>query len=261
MQPGVAQEDFVRTSVIEIHGQSVILNNSEARGSNREGRMNRTIFALFAAAALSCNAQTKPAGACSFDSFDAAFTPHPRIATVTTKASVLTWLACDSPKGCVSLPIEAGSPVLIYNVQDRWTCGYTADSHGGGAVWFRSADLRLVSYARDSPLTAWLGGWTGGQDRVRIDLSKAGGSLHLQGKATWHGEEGIEHYGNIEGDTLPEGNHLHLSPNSPAGCTVDLVLFRKFILARDNGLCGDMNARFWGFWRQTASGQQDSEAN
>src|ERR1700677_1394637 len=105
MQPGVTQEDFVRTSVIEIHGQSVILNNSEARGLNPRGRLKRTLFALFAPAALSCNAQTKPAGACSFDSFDAAFTPHPRIATVTTKASVLTWLTCDSPKGCVSLPI------------------------------------------------------------------------------------------------------------------------------------------------------------
>jgi hypothetical protein len=222
--------------------------------------MNKIIFALLVPAALTCNAQTKPAGACSFDGFDAAFTANPRIAEVTAKASILAWDECASPKGCMSLSIEAGSPVLIYNVQDEWTCGYTEDSHGGGPVWFRSAELRPVAYARDSPLTAWVGWWTGGDDRVRIDPSKGGASLHLQGNATWHGVGRVEHYGNIEGDALPDGNHLHFSPNGPAQCTVDLELFGKFIVAKDNGLCGALNARFWGFWRRTASRQQDGEA-
>jgi hypothetical protein len=223
--------------------------------------MKGNILVLIVAAALNCNAETKPAGACSFDGFDAAFTANPRIAEVATKVSALAWDECESPKGCTSLRIEAGSPVLIYDVQDRWTCGYTADSHSAGPVWFRSADLRLVSYAHASPLIAWVGSWTGGQDLVRIDLSKAAASLHLEAKATWHGAAGIEHYGNIEGDALPDGNHLHFSPDGPAQCTVDLVLFGEFILARDNGLCGAVNARFWGFWRRAASRGQDSHAN
>ena len=151
--------------------------------------------------------------------------------------------------------------MLIYNVQDRWTCGYTADSHGAGPAWFRSAELRPVSYANDPPLTAWLGSWSGGKNRVRIDLSKAAPSLHFQGNATWDGVAGVEHYGDIEGDALPDGNHLHFSPKGPAQCTVDLVLFGKFILARDNGLCGAINVHFWGFWRRTASRERDSEAN
>jgi hypothetical protein len=55
--------------------------------------MKRSIFILFAAAALTCNAQTKPSGACTFEGFDAASTPNPRIAEVATKG-VGTDLAC-----------------------------------------------------------------------------------------------------------------------------------------------------------------------
>jgi len=225
------------------------------------GCLNKTISALLVAATLTCNAQTKPTGACPFDGFDAAFAPNPKIAEVTAQASILAWDNCDSPKGCMSLRIEAGSPVLIYKSQNGWTCGYTADTHGGGPAWFHSNDLRPVSYASDSPLTAWVGWWRGGDNRVRIDLSSAGESLHLRGTAAWHGTGGSEHYGNIEGDAFPDGNRVHFSPNGPSQCTVDLVLFSKFILAKDNGLCGALNARFWGFWRRTASRQQDSKAN
>jgi hypothetical protein len=221
-------------------------------------RVTRNIFAFLVAAALTCSAQTKPAGACSFDGFDAAFTPNPTIAEVATKAPAPALSDCDSPKGCRSFHVAAGSPVLVYKVEDGWTCGYAADSRSAGPVWLRSADVRPVSYERDAPLSAWVGWWSGGEDRIHIDLSRSGASLHLQGKATWHGAGGIEHYGSIAGDAMPDGNRLHFSPNGPDQCTVDLVLFRKFIVAKDNGLCGALNVRFWGLWRRSASRQRGS---
>jgi hypothetical protein len=213
--------------------------------------MKRGLLTLLAATALCCSAQSKPTGACPFQGFDRGSKANPEIAEVATKGPAHTWMECESPKGCVSLPVEPGSPVQVYDVRHEWTCGYYADSHGAAPVWFRSSDLRPVHYDVSPPLKAWAGTWAGGENRVRISAVNRG--LHIRGNATWHGVQGVEHYGDVDGDATPDGNHLHFAPNGPNGCTVDLVLLGKFILASDNNLCGGLNARFQGFWRRAAS--------
>lgn len=148
--------------------------------------------------------------------------------------------------------VEPGSPVLVYTVEGPWTCGYSADRHGAGPAWFRSADLRPVAYDLHPPLAAWIGTWIGGEDRVVITLSSNGtAALHLRGNATWHGNAGVEHFGDTQGDATPSGNYLHFVEEGPNSCTIDLTLLGSFILASDNQMCGGMNARFQGFWRRS----------
>jgi hypothetical protein len=148
------------------------------------------------------------------------------------------------------VPVQAGSPVLIYRVRDEWTCSYYEDGRGAGPVWFRSTDLRPIRYDLNPPSAAWVGVWTNGSNRVRIAPEKAGG-LRVTGKATWHGLKGVEHYGDLDGSASPSGNRLHLAPDGPDGCVVDMTLLGKFILANDNDGCGGMNVRFQGFWRRS----------
>jgi hypothetical protein len=213
--------------------------------------MKSGVLILCVSTVLSCSAQSKPAGACPFQDFDTDSKHNPEIAEVATNGQARTWMACDSPKGCVSLPVETGSPVQIYYARGEWTCGYFADSHGAGPVWFHSTDLQLIHYALTPPLPAWAGTWAGGEDHVRIIAVK--NELHLRGNAIWHGTKGVEHLGEINGNATPDGNHLHFAPDGPNGCMVDLVLLGKFILASDNNLCGGLNARFQGFWKRAVS--------
>jgi hypothetical protein len=219
------------------------------------GSMKRSPLVLFLLSILAVTAQTHPTDACPFGDFDNNRQHNPQIAEVATKTSATTWMACDSPKGCISLRVDPGSPVVIYTTEGPWTCGYSADRHGAGPAWFRSSELRLVIYELNPPISAWNGTWTGGEDRVVIAPAKDGNALHLKGNATWHGANGVEHFGHAEGNATPTGNHLHLVEGGPDSCTIDLALVGNFILASDNELCGGINARFQGFWKRTPSRQ------
>jgi hypothetical protein len=217
--------------------------------------MKRGLLVMFLASTLAANAQTHPTGACPFSDFDNNPQHKPQIAEVATKTPATTWMACDSPKGCISLRVDPGSPVLIYTTEGPWTCGYSADPHGAGPAWFRSFDLRLVKYESNPPISAWTGKWIGGEDQVVIAPAKDGKALHLKGNAIWHGANGVEHFGHTEGDATPTGNHLHFVEGGADSCNIDLTLAGKFILARDNDLCGALNARFQGFWKRASSRQ------
>jgi hypothetical protein len=215
--------------------------------------MKRSLLILLLASNIAVDAQTQPTGPCPFTDFDNNPQHNPQIAEVATKTPATTWMACDSPKGCISLRVDPGSPVLIYTTEGPWTCGYSADRHGAGPAWFRSSDLRLVKYELNPPISAWTGKWVGGEDQVVIVPAEGGKALHLKGDAIWHGPSGVEHFGHVDGDALPTGNHLHLVEGGPDSCTVDLTLVGKFILASDNQLCGALNVRFQGFWKHTSS--------
>ena len=168
------------------------------------------------------------------------------MAEIVTRTSAVTWMACDSPKGCVPLRAEPGSPVEIYGTVGEWTCGYGIDRHGAGSAWFRSRDLHRLEFRANPPLAAWYGTWKGGEDHVVISPAKNRTRLHLVGKAMWQGGNGNEHFGNVRGDASPAGNRLHYVEG---GCTIDLTLAGKYILAYDNQGCGGMNARFGGIWK------------
>jgi hypothetical protein len=197
-----------------------------------------------------CCAQGKPTGDCSFPYAGFATAPGQRvqIAEVATRAAV-ELEECGSEKGCVVSPAAWGTPVLIYREQGSWTCGYFSGRDGAGPAWIRSDALRVVPYDTRPPLNAWVGTWTGGEDRVLILVGSMPGTLHLVGKAEWHGQGSGAHFGDTEGGASPVGNRLHFVQNGPNSCTIDMTLLNRYILASDNGLCGALNARFQGIWK------------
>jgi hypothetical protein len=210
--------------------------------------MQRALFCLLLVFAMAATAQSRPTGACRFRDFATGPQENPQIAVVKTAGPAATWSDCESPKGCAALHAESGSPVEIYSTEGEWTCGYSADRHGAGPEWFRSADLRLVQYDRNPPLTAWAGTWRGGEDRVVLTTAK--GALHLEGDAIWNGRAGVSHFGDVKGEANPVGNHLHFVEGDEGSCTIDMTLMGRFILASDNQRCGALNARFRGFWKR-----------
>lgn len=209
------------------------------------------ISLMLLAAPRICNAQNRPAGACNLPDagFDAAFQGQPVFAV--TRVNVSAWMGCESPKGCIQLSSAAGSPVLVFNTQAQWTCGYSEDAHGAGPVWLHSTDLRPIHIDPNPSRSAWIGAWTQGGNRIRINSAK-NGELHIRGNAVWHGVKGVEHYGEVDDVASPNGNRLHLGSGGSEACVVDMMLLGNFILAKDNTQCGGMNVRFQGFWRRAA---------
>jgi hypothetical protein len=215
-----------------------------------EERLNRCILILLLSISVSASAQTKPTEACPFVGFESGSQKKPNLAEVNTKTLALTWTACDSSKGCFSLKVDPGSPVLIYRNNGEWTCGYGVDRHGAGPAWFRTKDLRPLEFTTDPPIEAWYGVWKDGGDRVAISASKNAGELRLVGNAIWQGANGNEHFGDAKGKAVPSGNRLHIVDG---GCVIDLTLAGKYILADDNQGCGGMNVSFSGFWKRASA--------
>ena len=167
-----------------------------------------------------------------------------------------TYFVCKPGTVCLSSVMRRGYPVEIYKIDGDWSCGYYMDSRGAGPVWVRSVELRPVPFAADPPLRAWVGTWAGGEDSVHIALSRAPGRLKLKGNASWHGTADNVHFGDIAGDAAPDGRQLHFVEDGAAGsppCTIDLMLYSSYIVARDNDLCGALNVRFQGVWKRVPS--------
>lgn len=215
--------------------------------------MKCSLLALILAPSLAMAAQNRPTGTCRFDGFEIDQQRDVRVAEVATATAVTTWMGCDSPKGCIPERVDPGSPILIYSTEGSWTCGYYSDHRGAGPTWFRSLQLRPIRYELNPAINAWKGNWSaGGEDKITIALAKGGKALHLQGNATWHGPNGVDHFGDIEGDATPIGNRVHFEEGGPNSCTIDLTLLGNIILASDNNRCGGMNVRFEGFWKRSS---------
>jgi len=208
---------------------------------------------LILAGAPVCSAQHKPAAGCNFPYDGFAITPGQaeQIAEVTAPAALSLEL-CGSTSECAASRAALGAPVWIIRQQGGWTCGYYSSRSGSGTAWIRSDALRMAPYDAHPPLKAWIGTWAGGEDRVLIRAGRAPGTLHLAGKAVWHGRMDNVHFGDMDGDAAPTDNHLHFVQHEPNSCTIDMTLLGRYILASDNQLCGALNARFQGIWERTS---------
>ncbi len=187
-----------------------------------------------------------PKSACEFDGFAG----NLNLMQVTGKSTV-GYYACSANGKCLAMPIETGNPVVVYRAEGDWICGYLSDKKGSGPGWIQAKDARPVEFDRNPPLREWLGIWTGGEDRVRIRMSKQPGKLALDGSAEWHGGGDNVHTGEFSGEVTPKGNHLNYAEGDAEACTIELTLFGKYILANDNDRCGGMNVRFWGVWTRS----------
>lgn len=197
-------------------------------------------------------AQSRPTEDCPFADAGFAIVPGQKVqlAEVAKRAAVRLEV-CGSQKGCVEGPVALGTPVEIYRRQVGWICGYVSGHDGAGPAWIRSNALRNVPYDAHPVLGAWLGTWTGGEDRIRIRAGSVPGTVHVAGRAVWTGKYS-SHFGDTKGSASPEGNHLHLVERGPDSCTLDMTLLGRYILASDNAACGGLNARFQGIWKRAS---------
>lgn len=143
--------------------------------------------------------------------------------------------------------VKTGNPLVVSRAEGDWTCGYLTSRKGAAQVWLRSADIRLLTFDPNPPLTAWTGTWVQGENRIRIQNAKIPGKLSLGGEAYWHGFGDNVHDGAFAAEASPAGSHLHLEDDL---CQIDLALWGKYVLASDNNMCGGMNVRFWGVWKR-----------
>jgi hypothetical protein len=203
--------------------------------------------AILVSAVSWCAAQDRPKTLCSFDGFSA----NPILAEIATAKTTVGYSGCSSGQNCLSTKLAPGDPVVVFQVEGDWTCGYLSQAKGAGPGWVRSSDIRPVTFDAAPPLDAWVGTWSNGDDRNRIQTTKAPGKLELQGEAVWHGRtKDAVHTGDFAGEVAPVGNHLHFVESDADSCTVDLTLIGKYLVANDNNRCGGENVRFWGIWKR-----------
>ncbi|HUA18383.1 MAG TPA: hypothetical protein VMB25_06535 [Bryobacteraceae bacterium] len=173
-----------------------------------------------------------PKSPCDFDGFDI----NAKLAEVKT--------ATTGYYQSLAMKLKPGDTVVVNRVEGDWTCGYLISRRGAAQGWVRSNDISPVDVDPNPPLTAWIGSWVQGENRVEIQVAK--GKLDLRGEAYWHGIGDNVHTGEFSAEALPAGNKLHAEDDV---CKIDLALIGKYILTNDNNMCGGANVRFWGVWK------------
>ena len=209
-------------------------------------RFYALIVCAFACAAVA-SAQQPPSSPCEFSGFDVSA----RLAEVAKPTTA--YYACGAGKKCLTMQLRPSDTVVISRSEGEWTCGYATTSRGAAQGWVRSQDIRAVTADPNPPLTAWLGDWVQGENRIAIKRSRDPAQLSLDGQAYWRGSRDNVHDGSIAGEAAPQGNRLHYAEASPDSCTVDFALIGNYLLASDNNKCGGMNVRFWGVWQRSAA--------
>ena len=163
--------------------------------------------------------------------------------------------------GCVKGSLPPGLVVSVDRTQAGWSCITGGDSTSG---WVEDSRLEELPHLPRPRLADWVGWWALGRPVGREDnvllltLGEAPGSIRVSGRAYWHGLPGVVHSGQVNGEAIPIGNHLHLvgldGRGDPSGCVLDLTLtIQKGVSelqAGDNQRCGGMNVNFWGTWRR-----------
>jgi hypothetical protein len=161
--------------------------------------------------------------------------------------------------------LKPGDPIVVDRVEGDWTCGYFTNWEGypqgflKGMItteqgWVRSRDIHPADVATHPPLSAWVGTWVEGWDRIKIESAKASGDLNLAGDAHSLGPTDQPITGQFSGQAIPMGNHLHLTDSGfTRTCEVDLTLTGKYILAKDNNKCSATYVRFWGIWKRATA--------
>jgi len=199
--------------------------------------------------------QQVPTAACDFDGFDV----QAKLAEIAKPTNA--YYACAVGRKCLPMLLKAGDLVVISRSEGDWTCGYLISAKGSAQGWVRLVDFRPVEADPNPPLTAWIGTWVQGENRITIERSNTPGKISLDGEAYWRGGRDNVHEGAIAGEATPQGNRLHYEEGSAESCNIDLALIGKYLLASDNNKCGGMNVRFWGVWRRSVNSRPRQYGN
>ncbi len=186
-------------------------------------------------------AEQHPTTACEFNGFGA----NPKLAL--TVISSVAYYGCSEKSNCLSMKLHKQQPIVIFRKSGDWICGYVENEDGAAPVWVPANQLSEVRVDPNPPVTAWVGSWTNGGNRIELRPTSDPSKLALTGHASWHGAGDVEHFGEVGGEVTTSGNHIHYSEGADA-CNIDLTLFGNHLVANDNDKCGGMNVRFWGIW-------------
>ena len=178
------------------------------------------------------------------------------------------WFACGVRKGaaCIAGSLPAGLVVSVDHEESGWSCVTGGDSTSG---WVDTARLEGVPSEPKIPHDDWLGWWhqfeptkemADGGDVLLLTTGSTPGSIRVSGRAIWYGAvvdgHPVEHFGQVNGEAVPVGRHLHVVEENGGetgnGCVLDLSMDNSgkmpTLTAYDNSQCGGMNVNFGGRW-------------
>jgi hypothetical protein len=178
------------------------------------------------------------------------------------------WFACGARNGsaCIAGSLPAGLVVSVDREEGGWSCVTGGDSTSG---WVETGRLEGVPSEPRVPRGDWMGWWrqfkptkeiADGGDVLLLTPGSRPGSIRVSGRAVWHGAvvdgQHVEHFGQVNGEAVPVGRHLHVvegnGDDAGYGCVLDLSIDASgktaVLSAYDNMQCGGMNVGFGGRW-------------
>jgi hypothetical protein len=149
--------------------------------------------------------------------------------------------------------VVGGDVVLTGRTVGAYVCAFYPNRTDGSAGWVQTARLTPQPVNTGPALTAWVGHWVNGDDKITLTIKK--GLLSADGDAWWPSAHpspsqypGGPNEGDLSGDAAPKANRVVFTDNDPNGCTATLTLAGGLLLVADNGGCGGMNVSFSGVY-------------
>jgi hypothetical protein len=172
----------------------------------------------------------------------------------------------DAPECQAATAVAPGEAVLLNGLAvGGYACATYSDSEGTLATgWLPLPRLALISSSVPGPQD-WEGDWTAPEKAIRIALTAAG-DLALDGSATWGAADpeqvmrGSVHVGAFKVRLQPEGavlgftrgpdGTLPYDAGEPSDCRMQLARRGPYLVAVDDGACGEAHVTFTGVYRR-----------
>jgi hypothetical protein len=164
---------------------------------------------------------------------------------------------CPAAKDCrLKSYVIPGDEVIVSRTYGEYACGWFQPAKGAETVgWIKSENLEMLETSRNPAEKDWLGDWRFYKNRIVIAKSKTTALLDITGDATWEGQAGNVHVGELDESAKPLEYLLKLGENDTEeyACKVSMWLLGKYLVVSDNLNCGGLNVTFSGVYQKKAS--------
>lgn len=144
--------------------------------------------------------------------------------------------------------IVPGDEIIVARTFGNYACGWYQPAKGYETVGWISLDkIDFLDDSRDLP---WIGGWSYGENSIKIAPMKIDGKVKITGNAFWIGLGDNVHIGEIDFSGIPVNNKLELGESGEYECRVKMQRAGKFLIVSDNLNCGGANVSFNGVYRR-----------
>lgn len=161
---------------------------------------------------------------------------------------------CPGGKNCRQKSyVIAGDEVIVSRSFGDYACGWFQPVKGSETVgWIKSENLEMLESNRNPSEKDWLGEWDFYKNAIVIAKSKTPGMYAVTGDATWEGQAGNVHVGELDESAKPVENLLKLGENDTEeyACKVSMWLLGKYLVVSDNLNCGGLNVTFSGVYQK-----------